>query len=283
MALTAFERATRVGGQEIGQVFHGGQEAEFVFGKGTQVFPNLPVEIFGVLSSRVVLDAGQQWFEVGFRMDGQLTGNAAAGWADAGNYFKLDLEWSPDLANWSAGKFVPAPAPVIDLGGGVYEYWSRALNPQDAAIKSGQIRVSFGMPGLGEAMGGADPRNNPLTALTIAGVALPLGGFPYTMPGDAARMQTDLRVFYPTATVEATTDLIWAINIPYVSQTLFSQSSKVFWPGYLVPDFFGNLTGWVDGYGFAGSFVNEFGVPIVTKAFARLKITSGTRYHHLLP
>ena len=115
------------------------------------------------------------------------------------------------------------------------------------------------------------------------GVALPLGGFPYTMPGDAARMQTDLRVFYPTATVEASSDLIWAINIPYVSQTLFSQSSKVFWPGYLVPDFFGNLTVWVDGYGFAGAFVNEFGVPIFTKAFARLKITSGTRYHHLAP
>jgi hypothetical protein len=280
MADQAFRRETRTQGEIVDRVFIGGEEAEFVFGKGSQLFPNAPVEIWGRTAARIVDDAGRKWFEMGFRMDHLLSGNAAAGWTDQGDYFRIDPQWSSDLATWHAGKFIPAPVPVIDLGGGMYEYWARAVHPSDAVLKSGLIRCSFGMPGLGNYPGQADSRNNPFTALTVAGVSLALGGFPYTMPADAGRMQTDLRVFYPDATVEATSDIVWAITIPGVSYTSYTQGSKVHWPGYYVADFFGNMTVLVDGYGFAGQMVDDLtGEAILHKcAFGRLKITAGSRY-----
>ena len=277
-------RTTRTQGFQLSRVFVAGEEAEFIFGKGTQIFPNLPVPIWGSHESRMVLDADQRWFEFAFRIDHELTGNSATGWTDSGNYFKLEPQWSPDLVNWSMGKFVPAPVPVINNGDGTWTYWSRAIHPQDAAVKSGQVQCKSGSYGgaLGEFS--ADARNNPLTALTVAGVVLALGGFPYTMPGDAARMQTDLRVFYPLATVTATTATAWEIIIPGVSQTSFTQTNKIFWPVYLVADMFGVVNTPVDGVSLTGTFVNASGVAIYNKGFGRLKISSGTRYDpYLLP
>lgn len=282
MADRAFPRTAYHKGSEVGRVFVGGQEAEFVFGKGTQILPTLGAEIYGRTEARVVDDAGEKWFEMGFQMDHLLSGNPAAGWTDQGDYFRIDYEWSQDLTTWAAGKFVPAPTPIVDVGGGSYQYWARALNPVDAAIKSGEIRVSSGY-GQGGINGDitAEARNSPFTALTVAGVSLPLGGFPYTMPDDAARMQTDLRAFYPDATIEASSSTVWRIIIPTVNFTSYSQTSKVWWPGYLIPDIFGDLTVLVDGAYFFGTLVDAAGTPIVTKAFGRLQITSGSRYNHL--
>jgi hypothetical protein len=283
MADFAFQRSTRTQGQEIDRVFIGGEEAEFIFGKGTQVFPNLPVPIWGAHESRVVLDANQRWFEFGFRINAELTGNAAAGWTDAGNYFRLDPQWSLDLANWSMGKFIPAPAPVINNGDGTWSYWSRAIHPVDSAVKSGLLVVSSGYPNQLGDIGNTDTRNNPFTALTILGVVRALGGFPYTMPGDAARMQTDLAAIFPGATVEASSSVVWRIRIPNITFSAFNQTNKVFWPVYLVADMFGVVNSPVDGANLTGNFVNADGVAIYQKAFARLKITGGSRYDPFLP
>lgn len=273
-------RETRTQGSIIDRVFVGGQEAEFIFGQGTQLFPNLPVPIWGRTSSRVVDDAGEKWFEMGFAMDHLLSGNPAAGWTDAGNYFRIDYEWSPDLVTWSAGKFVNAPTPVINNGDGTWQYWARALNPVDAAVKSGDIRVSSGYNGqLGNIVSG-DTRNNPFTALTIAGVAQALGGFPYTMPTDAARMQTDIRALgWTGATVESSSSTVWRIIIPAINYTSYAQSSKVFWPVYLVADMFGVVNQPVDGAGLTGTLVDAAGTPIFNKAFGRLKFSTGSRYN----
>ncbi len=277
MAERAFPKRAFHGGAEVSRVFVAGEEAEFIFGGGTQILPNLGAEIWGRTSCRVVDDAGEKWFEMGFAMDHLLSGNPAAGWTDAGNYFRIDHEWSPDLVTWSAGKFVAAPTPIVDIGGGFYEYWARALNPVDSAVKSGEIRISSGYTGqLGNIS--ADTRNNPFTSLTIAGVVLALGGFPYTMPTDAARMQTDLRVFYPTATVEASSDTVWRIIVPTVNYTSYAQTTKVFWPVYYVADMFGNVVNPVDGASFAGTLVDAAGTPLFSKAFGRLKISGGSRY-----
>lgn len=268
-------------GVEPASVFVTGHEAEFVFGQGTQLFPNIPVPIYGVCGTRVVLDAGQRWFEFSFRMDHLLSGNAGAGWTDAGNYFRIEPEWSLDLVNWSMGKFIPAPVPVVDLGGGVYEYWARSVHPVDSAIKSAQIscrsrEVWDGEPGT---IAG-DARNNPITGITIAGVALALGGFPYALgtAGEDARMTAALQPFYAGATVVATSNIVWDIIIPGVSLSSFGQFSRVFWPGYLVPDIFGNLTITLASADLSGNYINAAGVAIYNKAFARLKITAGTRY-----
>jgi hypothetical protein len=269
-------------GIEIERVFHVGQDAEFAFGKGTALFAKAPVQIWGCTAARVVSDANEKWFEFGFRIDAALSGNGAAGWTDAGNYFKLEAQWSLDLVNWSMGKFIPAPVPVVDLGDGTFEYWSRCIHPQDAAVKSGQIEChsmtswNTGIPGSFT----GDSRNNPITALKVAGVALNLGGFPYTMAtsGEDARMQADLRVFYPAATVVATSNLLWDIVIPGVNLTAYSQTSRVSWPVYLIADMFGVVNTPIDGADLVGNMVDAAGTAIYQKAFARLKISGGSRY-----
>lgn len=259
-------------------MFIHGEEAEFVFGLGTQILPTLGADIYGRTTQRVVLDSGQRWFEIGFRMDLLLSGNAATGWTDPGNYFRIEPQWSLDLVTWEMGKFLPAPVPVVDIGGGVYEYWSRAIHPVDSAVKSGALFLQSGMSLSGEGKINSDARNNPFLALTVDRVSLALGGFPYTMPADAARMQADLGAIYPGATITAASATVWQIAIPAVGITAFGPVNKLWWPGYLVPDLFGNLTQTVDGGSFFGVYVNEGGVPIYPRAFARLKITAGTRY-----
>lgn len=278
MADRAFPKRAFHGAQEVSQVFTTGHEAKFIFGKGTQILPTLGAEIYGTTTARTVVDSGIKWFEFGFAMDHLLTGNPATGWTDPGNYFRLDYQWSADLLTWHAGKFLPAPAPIVDIGGGTYEYWARAIHPIDAAVKSGDIRASSGYPGgLGDIP--PDTRNAPFTGLTLGGVVQPLGGFPYTMPGDAARMQTDLRSLgWVSATVESTSATVWRIIVAGVSYTAFGQGSIVSWPPYVkgVGVFGENLIS--SGAGLVGDLLTPTGAELVPTAFGRLKITRGTRY-----
>lgn len=274
MADTLKGRETRTQGVIADRVFVGGQEADFVFGKGTQIFPNLPVELWGRTASRIVSDANEKWFEMGFRMDAALNGNAASGWTDAGDYFRIEPEWSLDMVNWQAGKFIPAPVPVVDLGDGSFEYWARAVNPQDSAVKSGAIFCS-------STATDGDTRNNPFTSLVLAGVTQLLT-FPYTMPGDAARLQTDLLAAgWTGATVTASAATVWTITIPSINYSSYAQISRVGWPAYTFTDALGNVTT-IDGRGFDGSFVDPAGTPIYPRAFGRLKITGGSRYNPYL-
>ena len=263
----------RHAGQEIARSFHAGQEAAFAFGRGTTMFAKAPIELYGRTEARVVSDAGEKWFEFGFRVDAALTGNGATGWTDAGNYLRLEAQWTPDLVNWSMGKFVPAPTPVVDLGDGSFEYWSRALNPQDSAIKTGALVCS---------QSNGDVRNNPLTSLVIAGVAQALPHFPYDfdLAGTAAQLQADLIALgWTGATVTGTSRATWAISVPSVNYTSYAQYSSVGFPMYLIADVFGVVNTPFSSMPFVGSFVDAAGTAILTKAFARLKITAGTRYN----
>ncbi len=184
---------SRHAGHVIDRVFHAGQEADFVFGRGTTMFSKLPAEISGRTESRIVDDAVARWFEFGFRLDHSLSGNGAAGYTDAGNYFRLEIQQSTDLTAWSMGKFIPAPVPVVDLGGGVFEYWSRSTDPIwyynivcDLALASNRYGKS-------------------ITGLRIGLVDISLPGYPYAMPAQAATLQADLRAAgYAAATVTST-------------------------------------------------------------------------------
>lgn len=270
MANFAYGRESRTQGEVVDRVFVGGQEAGFIFGQGTQIFPNTPVDIYGTTQARIVEDSGKKWFELGFRMDHLLSGNPAAGWTDAGNYFRIDYEWSDDLSTWSAGKFVAAPTPIIDLMDGTWEYWARCINPQDAAIKTANLVCS-------SSAATGDSRNNPLTEIKIAGATQSLPNLPYTMPGDAAQLQTDLiAAGWAGASVTATSNLIWEIAIPNVTTSTFNATSYVAWPSYTISTPLGPSV--VNGRGFEGIYVDADGNVIHTKAFGRLKITKGTRY-----
>lgn len=266
-------------GSEIDRAFYAGVESDFVFGQGTAIFSRAPMAIYGVCDTRTVLDSNERWFEFCFRMDQSLSGNAAAGWTDAGNYFRLEPQFSVDLVNWSMGKFVPAPTPIVAVADGQYEHWARCVHPIDSAVKSAQVGIKSVTQSTNQPFEmSADARNNPFTALTVKNVALALGGFPYTMPADAARMTADLQPFYPGASVTAVSNLVWEIIIPGVNQTAFGQLNSVSWPTYLVADMFGVVNSPVSGINLSGNFVNAAGLAIYLKGFARLKITAGTRY-----
>lgn len=273
MANFGFGRETRTQGEIIDRVFVAGEEAGMIFGHGTQVFPNVPVEIYGTTQARIVEDGGKKWFELGFRMDHLLSGNPAAGWTDAGNYFRIDYEWTDDLSTWSAGKFVAAPTPIIDLMDGTWEYWARCINPQDAAIKTANLVCS-------STAATGDSRNNPITAIKIAGTTQSLPNFPYAMPGDAAQLQTDLvAAGWSGATVTASSNIVWEILVPNVTTAAFNSPSSVSWPPYTVSGPLGSST--VTGRGFEGAYYTAEGDPVHPRAFGRLKISKGTRYDTL--
>jgi len=187
-------KRTFSGGEEIGFVFHEGEEIEFAFGRGTQFFSNAPVEIYGRTQWRVVNDTDQKVFEVGFAIDHEMTGNAATGWTDSGNYLKFEIQQSDDLVTWNMGRFLPAPVPVVDLGGGNFQYWARCVVP----IKWVETLIDF--------RASSTRYGKDITAMGILGIDVYLPNFPYSMPADAAQLQTDLRANgYPDSVVTADT------------------------------------------------------------------------------
>lgn len=191
MATHAFPQTAFTGGAEVGRAFFGGQEAEFVFGRGTQILPSLGAEIYGSTAIRMVADDVAEWMELGFTMDHLLNGNGAAGFTDQGHYFRINLQQSLDLVNWNMGKFEPAPVPVVDNGDGTWTYWSRCTQPRiwkhitiDETITSTRYAKT-------------------ITGLQLFQMNIATGmSYPYAMPADAARLQADLRAAgYPGATV----------------------------------------------------------------------------------
>lgn len=194
MADRAFPRTAFVGGQEVGRVFVAGQEAEFVFGHGTQILPTLGAEIYGRTEPRTLTESDAFWFEFGFRMDHLLSGNAAAGWTDQGNYFRLEAEQSNDLVNWNMGKFIPSPAgAVVNNGDGTWTYWARSTVP----IWWFNVIVDLQLT--------SNRYGKSITQISVGQIPLALAGYPYAMPADAARLQADLRTLgYAGATVTGT-------------------------------------------------------------------------------
>lgn len=180
MADFAYGRTPMTQGQAVEQFFAGGQQAEIIFGHGTQIFPRLPLELYSRTEARLVQDETALWFEFGFSLDAILTGNSATGWTDGGNYFRLHIEQSADLTTWSLGKFVPAPTPLEVRPDGGWNYWSRSTVPVYWFNVYVDLRLTSNRFGKS------------ITEISIHQVPIPLAGYPYAMPADAARLQTDL-------------------------------------------------------------------------------------------
>lgn len=255
---------------------------------GTEIKPAEPEIIIpdrfdDSLLYRVVDDGDEKWFEVGFLSPtNDLLGDAANGWTDAGGNILLRIERSEDLINWDHD-LIPAPSSPEAVGDGDYIYWARLKYPVDSMVKSGQIRASSGMGGIAENGNiSPDARNNPITGITINNVLQSLASYPYTMPTDAAELQVDLRAIgWTGATVTASSATVWEIIIPNVEHTSYQITNKVSWPGYLVPDMYGNLTITLDSIYFAGVFYNEAGVRTgVRKQFARMAVSAGPNYQY---
>jgi len=161
-------------GSRVSEIRHAGARVARVICQAKQIFPadNLWFDGLPETRGRIVSDAGKKRFEFMFLSPEILTGNPASGWTDAGHYCHLICEWSPDLVHWSLGKFSAAPTPIVSLPDGTYEYWLRAENPLDAAVKTGVLACSNT---------NNDSRNNGFTSVVIAGVVQSLPNYPYDM------------------------------------------------------------------------------------------------------
>lgn len=228
-------------------------------------------ELGCALAYRIVTTSTDKWFEVGVPMlDAQPmeSGNASAGWLWLNGFVRLHLEWSEDLVNWHVGKFADSGSPeavTID-GESCLIYWARSVYSVDSIVKTGNMWC--------EVLSG-DSRNNPFTALTINGIVRALGGFPYTMPTDAARLQADLRAAgFTGATVVATSATVWRIDLPGINFTAYNMLNYIYWPDYLVPNRYGSLVNHCNGAPFQGEFVNATGGRCtLNKQFARMGAT----------
>jgi hypothetical protein len=250
-------------------------------GEFTPLNPELVIDgLTDNLRTRFVTIAGEIFWEVGFVSPVQLVGNGISGWTDTDGHLLAKLYRSENLVNWDE-EWLPVPTSP-EASGSDWIHWLRSRFPRQSEVKSGSL-VMRSVTRWGGELGTftGDTRNNPIQSVIIAGVSLALGGFPYTMgnPGEAARLQTALRVFYPTATVTASSNTEWEIAIPLVNLTTTQQINRVTWPAYLVPDMFGQLTNTINGADFHGEFVNAAGVrTAVTKQFARLGVSAGPNH-----
>lgn len=227
---------------------------------------------------RIVDDGSQKWFEAGILApSNDLLGSAASGWTDAGGNLLFRLHRSEDLINWDTD-WIEAPGSPEAVGDGDYIYWARGRFPVDSKVKTGQMWAQSPTAVFNY----SDPRNNPITGVTINGVAQTLPNAPYSMPSAAATLQADLRAAgWTGATVVATSNINWRIDIPNVNFTDYSAVNRVRWPGYYVPDMYGALIILIDGMDFTGEFVNAAGVrTAVSKQFARLGVSPGPNYQY---
>lgn len=233
----------------------------------------IPQDLGSGLLYRVVQDGGETWHEVGFLSPtNTLIGNAADGWTDPTGHLLFRFERSDDLQTWDHD-LISAPGSPEAVGDGDYVYWARSKYPIDSDIKTGHIwQESTAARG--------DSRNNPFTSITLAGAVQDLPNYPYTMPTDAAQLQTDLRAAgWDGATVVASSDIAWRIDIPSVSLTERISPGKIYWPVYLVPDIFGNVVNPFDGVSFIGEWVNSNNVRTANdKQFFRLGVSPGPNY-----
>lgn len=255
-------------GNKLEHVHFSGEEAFMVINAGREIYPAVGYEL-PPLKHRITNDGAEKWFEVCWNSPELLTGNATDGWTDPGGYCFLEIQRSEDLVNWTTGELIDCASTAIPVGDGTYDYWARAIFPVDSMVKVGQLWCE-------STTQSGDTRNNPITSLTVNNVGIALAGFPYYLgtAGEAARMQSDMILAgLAGSTVVATSSTVWRIDIPNVSQTAYSATSKVGWPGYLIADMYGALTNTVDGRGFAGQYVNTAGVrTAVQKQFFRMRI-----------
>lgn len=141
------------------------------------------------LEIRLITDDVAEWFEVGFLSPFEtLPGSAADGWTDPDGYLLFRLERSEDLLAWdhawSDSPLSPEPQ------GENWMIWARSEFPRLWKYVTIDITLT------------SDRHGKDITALVLFGTTIALPNYPYSMPADAAQLQTDLLALgYTGATV----------------------------------------------------------------------------------
>jgi len=260
----------RTEGEKINLLLNAGH---VVWSRASNI-PGLPSIMGTRITSQDMGHGAEKWFEVGIPVANtdDWTGNASAGWTTLNGMFGLVLWWSEDLVHWSVGKFsdIGTTSDTIE-GETCTVYWCRSMYPNDSA---NAISLLVGQSGAGSYSG--DARNNPFIALTLNDTLQTLARSPYTMPGDAAALEADIRALgYAYATVTATSATVWTVSIPGVTQSAYGAENKIFWPSYLVPNPIMGGDSSLDGLKLVTASVNLSGVRTkLAHQFAKLQITS---------
>lgn len=148
---------------------------------------------------RMVEDSTGEWLEFGFVSPELLNGNGRDGFANTGNILFMYLQQSEDLETWTAGKFEAADVPVVTVGDGTYEYWSRCTVPRYWKNIIADLTATTTRYGKS------------ITNITVDGSTVTLS-YPYAMPADAATLQADLRTAGLTGAVVSTSTAALSIE-----------------------------------------------------------------------
>lgn len=147
---------------------------------------------------RVVNDEAGEWFEVGVPSPFEiLPGNAVDGWTDPGGNLLFRFERSDDLLTWDHD-FLESPATPEAVEPDVWVYWARCALP----LVWKYVRMDMHLV--------TRRAFKSITNIELFGVNLALSGYPYAMPADAARLQTDIRALsgYSAATVSTSSQAL---------------------------------------------------------------------------
>ena len=161
--------------------------------------------------------AGEKFLDVSFVSGELLAGNATTGFSDHSGR-TVGVEWSPDLARWSTGRFTDLGPPVEVPGG--WRYSARSKTPVLSRVRLADLTVQEAWPRV-------------ITSVNINDAAVPLPRAPYQLPAQAALLQADLRAAgYPTATA-ASSGAGYRIQVPEVLYSTPNPNSWITWPPYI--------------------------------------------------
>lgn len=186
-------------------------------GQGLVVSPGgggtMPEEVEDAMGEgllfRTVLDSDGFWFEAGFPSPtNALVGDALNGWTDPGGFLRFQFFNSTDLQTWEQ-KIKACPTGIEHPETDVWLYWVRATIPMYWQTTLRDFRLT------------ATNYGKSITEIYCYNTVIALPGYPYAMPGDKARLQSDLRTLGYTGALVTSTAA--AITVKAINYTVDGQ------------------------------------------------------------
>ena len=198
----------------------GGRAAQLLLCGGKQIFPGRKLPNPPALSCHMAEDSEAMWMEVSFVSGFEWIGSAGSYWTDPAGLWRMHLESSTDLRVWRLGEFRDVSLLAHAEG---WEYRARAAVPnywQDVMVDLSAESNRWGKSIVG---------------MTVMDEAVDLPGYPYAMPSDASRLQSDLRTAgYADASVVSSSAPLTARVVAYDAK--FSRALGITQSGGVITD-----------------------------------------------